>query len=142
MAAASFFRPDGNVIYDTLDNETIIINLDNGRYYSLNPSATFIWNSLAQEYSAAEIASAFAQAAQQDAESVQRVVNTFIDELLQETLVAPLAGRTHTDARSALNPINFAPPELAKFTDMEELIPLDPIHQVGALGWPFTHTEK
>ena len=30
----------------------------------------------------------------------------------------------------------FAPPAFEKFTDMEELLLLDPIHEVGDTGWP------
>jgi hypothetical protein len=30
----------------------------------------------------------------------------------------------------------FTPPALTKFTDMQDLLLLDPIHDVGSGGWP------
>lgn len=35
------------VAYKIIDNEIIILNLDNGNYYSLNDSAAVIWKSIA-----------------------------------------------------------------------------------------------
>jgi len=36
----------------------------------------------------------------------------------------------------------FAPPELHTFNDMNDLLLIDPIHEVAETGWPFTANQK
>jgi hypothetical protein len=37
---------------------------------------------------------------------------------------------------TAGEPAAFEPPLLEKFTDMEDLLLLDPVHEVDGRGWP------
>ncbi len=62
----------------------------------------------------------------------------FAVELEREGLVVPLAAPAATAEVPALsNGHVFAPPELHKYTDFQELLLLDPIHEVDqSLGWP------
>jgi len=47
MAINKKYAIDKNrVVYKVVDKETIILDLNNGNYYSLNDSAAFIWESL------------------------------------------------------------------------------------------------
>jgi hypothetical protein len=66
-------------------------------------------------------------------------VSAFIDQLVAEALVdaepAPEAGDDMT-AASAAAPQEFVEPLLQKYTDMEEMLLLDPIHEVDEHGWP------
>jgi hypothetical protein len=36
----------------------------------------------------------------------------------------------------------FSPPVLQKFSDMQELLLVDPIHEVKAEGWPLTKSQS
>ena len=59
-----------------------------------------------------------------------------MDELLAEGLIVhhELGERAPADVpRSALE---FAPPRLEKYSDLEDLLVLDPIHDVDEAGWP------
>ena len=51
----------GAIIYQTVDDETVILNLDNGRYYSMNATASAVWECLMKGYPLDEIAASFAQ---------------------------------------------------------------------------------
>lgn len=137
VADAECFRPQGNIIYQTLNHETVIINLDNGRYYSLNAAASFIWDQLVKQYSIGEIEDALARRAKDGAKKGTDGVGGFVEELVGEELIVRAEGK-----RQDLTPLDVPEmdpemPTMEKFTDMEKLIPLDPIHQVGAMGWPF-----
>ena len=135
MAERMCFGPRVNVIYQTINNETVIINLDNGRYYSLNATASFIWESLMKSRTIDDIVHAFASSTAAD--KVPDTVARFVDELVDEGLVAPKPVETRDSIPPERTNLKFEPPLLEKFTDMEKLIPLDPIHQVGTMGWPF-----
>ncbi len=74
----------------------------------------------------------------------ERAVGQFLDELKQEALIIPTTeplaqSRTGTTAELAGNTVwekSFEAPILHKFTDMQELLLLDPIHEVDETGWP------
>lgn len=136
------YAAKGNVIYQTLNNETIIINLDNGRYYSLNPTASFIWDSLAQNATVQEIGAAFSPNGNGNASAPSDAIALFVQQLLEQELVAPVAIPPRAPFALDAAATKFETPQMEIFTDMENLIPLDPIHQVGAMGWPFPAREK
>jgi hypothetical protein len=80
-----------------------------------------------------------------DRKVIETAINNFLEELQREELIVisqnygsrntPL-----TEAQIKINvnqgKLNFEPPILEKYTDMEELIALDPIHEVDEMGWP------
>ena len=72
------------------------------------------------------------------------MVGSFLGELEKDALVVP-DGEEVLDAGTAIDPNEsadptqrrFAPPRISKYTDLQHLIALDPIHDVDAgLGWP------
>jgi hypothetical protein len=75
-------------------------------------------------------------------------VEAFIETLRRESLIVPLEGEP---AKSAAVPEqeasvsekrpDFIPPKLRKYTDMQDLLLLDPIHEVDEQGWPIAKDE-
>jgi outer membrane protein assembly factor BamB len=51
----SYMVEKDNIVYRMIDNEAVILNLDNGRYYNLNTVGTKIWNLLYKGKSIREI---------------------------------------------------------------------------------------
>ena len=140
------FRHAGsNIVHDRFEGEVVIINLENGYYYSLTGGAPPIWELLRDGAGAAEIAAALADGDAGRAAEVARLVDAFLVELEGEGLIARIEGEadapTTAAARPAvpvaeLAPAAFQPPVLTRYTDQRELLLLDPIHEVGDLGWP------
>jgi hypothetical protein len=75
---------------------------------------------------------------------MKRTVASFLEELEREKIIIP---RTSALGNSAVPAPNgetsvgaasvFAPPALEKYTDMQELLQVDPIHDVDdEQGWP------
>ena len=70
-------------------------------------------------------------------------MSRFLDELAQETLIVPgPTGESNTapsrpettEKDTEVRP--FQPPVLQKFRDMQDLLLMDPIHDVDEAGWP------
>ena len=128
------------VIAEVIDNEAIIVNLDSGAYYSLRDSACAIWELLAQQMATPAVVTAMSTRYAGAPDVIQQGVATLLAELLDEQLLVP-AETPAPDAPPVAPQGNgdhplFQPPVLEKFTDMADLLLLDPIHEVDEMGWP------
>ena len=126
------------MIHETLDGEVIVVNLDTGVYYSLSGVAAEIWAEVARGASAAQAVDELNARYDANGSDLETAVARFVEELEREQLIAadgdaaPRAATTvNGTARAA-----FVEPVLHKYTDMQELLLLDPIHEVAETGWP------
>jgi Coenzyme PQQ synthesis protein D (PqqD) len=128
------------VIHETIDGETIVIDLASGTYYSLQGAGPVIWNAIAAGESPDQVADRLA-VAYPDEPDAAATVRSFVAELQAEGLLVP-NGSPPAGAPAPLPageaPAAFAPPTLEKYTDMQDIILLDPVHEVGERGWPHT----
>lgn len=124
------------VISNSIGGEVIIINLDSGFYYSLNSSAGALWEALLQGFGTEEICETLQRMGHPLITSGCSTIDRFINELLQEELIISCNITTETPLDlSALDNL-VDPPAMERFEDMQELLVLDPIHEVGEAGWP------
>jgi hypothetical protein len=124
----STYTTNPQVIHETIDGETIIIDLVSGTYYSLQGSGPQIWNRLSAGES-------------RDSSEVEGAVAAFLGDLERERLVAVAEGENSGEARARDDggdepAAPFTLPKLEKYTDMQDIILLDPVHQVDSRGWP------
>lgn len=127
-------RPD--VIQETVDGEALIIHTPSGTYYSLEGTGEHVWNALLNGCTPEEIAKAYAETAQGALDSVTEDVARFVRELQAEQLIVD---GDQTAAPGSLEPPRrpFSSPALQKYTDMQELLLVDPIHEADPeAGWP------
>lgn len=128
------------VIAEVIDNEAIVVNLDSGAYYSLRGSACTIWEMLAQQMAVSTVVQSLSQHYIGSPDAIQSGVESLVADLLDEQLLVPTAGATNTthlpSAPNSGERPPFETPVLEKYTDMAELLLLDPIHDVDATGWP------
>jgi hypothetical protein len=122
------------ISHQTIDGEVVAINLENGCYYSLLDLSASIWHQLAGGVSRAAILDAVTRAYPSHPDASEQV-STFIDQLLADGLVVE-EGAEAVAAPAVALPDAFTAPKLEKFTDMQELLMLDPIHEVDSMGWP------
>lgn len=125
------------VVHETIDDETIVIDFDDGTYYSLRTTANFIWQ-LLESASAEQIIQAVCQTYTGDPEQIESSVQAFLSQLVQAQLIVETAGGTPQPVSAIIDgaPLPFTPPILEEYTDMQDLLLLDPIHEVDAQGWP------
>jgi hypothetical protein len=131
-------NPD--VIHETIDGETIIIDLRTGTYFSLLGSGPVIWHALAGAPTLEEVEAAVEARCAPGGADLRPAVKGFLDELEREQLVA-LSDDAAADAAPAGSPetgerVPFETPKLERFTDMQDIILLDPVHKVDSTGWP------
>ena len=111
----------------------MVIHTPSGCYYSLEGTGEQVWNALLAGHTPDEIAAAYA--GDSEGGGVVDAVQHFADQLEQEQLVVRSSQQASRALPSANQP--FCTPTLHKFTDMQELLLVDPIHEVDPqAGWP------
>ena len=130
-----------NVIHETIEGEVILIDLKTGTYYSLRDAGAAVWQAIQDGAGEDGIAAELRSRYDASEEQIQEAVRRLLAELEREGLVradegeaAPAATSSASDNGAARLP--FSAPVLEKHTDMQDLILLDPVHEVGAEGWP------
>lgn len=118
------------VSHELIDGEVIVINFDNGNYFSLTGTAAALWQALVQPASAETLAAAFAPGHAGAREEIQG----FLEELAKENLLAPCADAAQSVAAPA--GVDYQAPVVNKYTDMQQLLLADPLHEVDEAGWP------
>jgi len=127
------------ICHETIDGEVVVINLENGCYYSLRDLSAAIWHHIHAGSSRDAIVEAVTRA-YADRPDAGALAAGFIDQLVVDQLVAE-SGPDEQAAPTAVDlPVSFTPPALEKFTDMQDLLLLDPIHEVDNMGWPHKPT--
>jgi len=125
-----------DVIHETVDGEALIIHTPSGAYFSLQETGEQLWNALLAGHSSAEISAAYAESVDFTSTELIAAVELFVDRLLGEQLLVP----SDEQPRSGIlppAPQPFSVPTIQKFTDMQELLLVDPIHEVDPqAGWP------
>lgn len=133
-----------NVVHETIEGETILLNLGTGNYYSIEWPGTFIWDLLAETGDINGIKKAFISANSEKESEVDKAYSQFIDLLFEEELVVAVESAEATSltidnnskeefgkASSKLDKLT-----LNKYSDMQDMLLLDPIHDVDEKGWP------
>jgi len=128
------------VIHESFEHEIVIVNLDTGRYYCLQKSGVDLWNGIAAGASVEEIAAAFAKSYDTAGVDLDASLLATIEDLKREELIidAPVGDATRGAWHGPSGDLGrvFEPPSLQTYTDMQDLLLLDPIHEVDEKGWP------
>lgn len=139
---SSLFKVNSpNVVSETIDGETVIVNLTDGTYYSLDRVGADVWNLIEQEFTTGNIVATILQRFTGEPEVIEDSVKTLILQLRAEKLLIP-ADEEESDSPSVSIDVperleEFVTPTLQKYSDMQELLMLDPIHEVDEIeGWP------
>jgi hypothetical protein len=144
MEANSRFRVNSpQVTHETIDGEAVILNLDTGSYYSVNNAAAVIWNLLDSGMTIKRIIETISARFTGSPKEIEAGVQALIEKLAEEGLIivnAEVDGTTAEQVELTAvrhpEPEPFEFPALHKYTDMEDLLLLDPIHDVDDIGWP------
>jgi len=134
------YRPSGpHIIYENIDGELILLNINKGFYYSTDAVGVQLWEMLVAGHRVKDMRATLCAGCAADRDATAKAVDKFIDALQVEELIVPDDGARHgrpIAPQAAAPELPFQPPVLHRYTDMEGLIMLDPIHQVDDAGWP------
>jgi len=121
--------------YEVFEDEIVIVNLLTGNYYSLSQAGMPIWMLIEKGYSEDQIVKVFKK--RFSIETTDHEIREYIKKLVNEGLVTV---EPETGSDPEVNPIEaletYHPPVIEKYTDMQDLILLDPIHDIDETGWP------
>src|SRR4051812_37980998 len=117
------------VVSETIDGEVVAIDLESGRYYSLEGPAARAWEAIQAGRDLEGIVTAVAAEASVEEDEARADVAAFLAELEAEGLLVSGNG----DGPPAPGPGRVAL-VLNRYTDMQDLIVLDPIHDVDETG--------
>lgn len=129
-------------ISETLDGETIIINLENGNYYSMNETGSVLWNLVNSHASHSSILKHFLNVYAAPSTVVEKAINDLLTILKQDGLVLddPIGVDVASSPSSPKKP--FITPTIERYEDMQEMLLADPIHDVDEIGWPTLKKHK
>lgn len=125
-----------SVVSETIEDETVIVDLRRGAYFSIAGIGAAIWNALEGGVSVDSLIAQIAEAFPDLAGQMPNIVNDFVAELVSQNLMAPTGPSAELAAPAIKFGNSFAVPELRCYEDMEDLLLLDPIHDVEEAGWP------
>jgi hypothetical protein len=143
------FHLGPEIISETFDDgETIVVNLDNGSYFSLNPVGGLVFDLLGSGQSLAATEAAIAARYEAEPSTIRAAIAEFATRLIEEGLLAEgqpperepadgfsaAGGAAGPDGAVARAP--FDGPVLTAYTDMQDLLLADPIHDYDETGWP------
>jgi hypothetical protein len=131
------------VVADIIDGEAVIMNLKTGQYFSCEDTGGECWDALAAGYSVAQVVDQLASEYTADREAIESAVEEFVADLVSHMLIAPSNALPPLFVAKAPPPSRapFHPPVLNVYSDMQDLLTLDPIHDVDAAGWPMPKNE-
>jgi hypothetical protein len=136
------------ITHQTIDGEVVIINLNNGSYYSLRHTGATLWALVENGSDLRQIVQFFSDnydiGPEMDDTGLLDSVTGFLNALCDEQLIhsspdsARGAGEQDSLPPAVQVPANaiFSLPKFDKYDDLQDLVMLDPIHQVSEEGWP------
>jgi hypothetical protein len=128
------------VVAEVVEGEVILINLETGNYYSLGGSGAVVWELVGTGRDREQLLAAAEARFEGERTAIRESVGGLVDQLVAEGLVVADEAEPGTAPAAAggaaSERVPFEPPALGKYTDMQEFILLDPIHDIAEVGWP------
>jgi hypothetical protein len=129
------------VIHQTIDDEVILVHLGRGTYHNLRGSSALLFDALVRGASRADLVRALSAATDGEASRIEAAVARFVQDLWRDGLIVAAEDRATADGAATVPPRSsvkrpFEEPEVETFTDLQDLLLTDPIHDVEPLGWP------
>ncbi len=128
-----------NVICDAFDNEVVAVNMETGTYYSLAGSAAAAFGWLDQGAGVESLSRQLAVVVGQPEESLRAELGAFVDRMIEAGL-AEERSEPPVEVKVVFEG-PWGAPKVEEYTDMQDLLLLDPIHDVGQDGWPVRKEE-
>lgn len=130
--------------FERFEDETVIINVETGFYYSLSQSGSEVLQLIESGCPAGMLATALFGHSE-EATRYSLDISRFVEDLIREGIVIESDPHDATarpiDVRSPVysSAGTFQPPLIEKYDEVRDLLLIDPIHMVDqAKGWPNT----
>jgi hypothetical protein len=117
-------------------HEVIAIHLPTGLYFSIENVAATIWTGIKAGLDFAQLLQSVVSTYDVSSETAAADLESLLKELVAEKLIveAPGSGGRAEAVSGPRRP--YATPKVEKFPDLQDLLMVDPIHEVDVRGWP------
>lgn len=120
---------------DVFDAEYIIANLDTGLYYNVQGLAVSLLQALPFESPVTPIKLLAARFPAQE-EIITKELELIWKDLLEEEIIKEANSVVAANADWVANVTIYTESRFNRYADMQDLLMLDPIHEVDEEGWP------
>ena len=131
-------KPD--ISAEDFKTEILAVDLKTGSYYSLRGGALPVWRLLMEGTPVGLTVRWLAKGYDMPPQDLAAEILPFVAQLEQARLIVPVSPTTVFDSSAAPDWLKeippFEKPVLETYTEMQDLLMLDPIHDVDAAGWP------
>lgn len=130
------------IMFEQFEDETVLVNTENGYYYSLSASGTEVLRLLQEGCKSGDLPRWLfgdADISQQQTPLIEDFVRQLIGEgiLMERSSNNPNRLPEVPPEPACAPPIPFEPPVLERFEEVRDLLMIDPVHQVDQdYGWP------
>ncbi|MCA9777828.1 MAG: PqqD family protein [Candidatus Eremiobacteraeota bacterium] len=119
------------ILAETVGDETLIIDTLTGLYFCTRATGALVWRWLEQGVSVETIVTRLADLPGAPAGEIQSMVDALILALLADELIVQDDSPKEEPAAEIPPGMSFSPPSLERFSDMEKLLVVDPLHDLG-----------
>ena len=133
---------DAAVVSDIIEGEAVMLHRVSGDYFSTDGVGCLIWQWIGEGHSHRQIVRRLQAGAAASPTEVEAAVDAFIADLVTHSLVREIGESAGSPAEVAGEPpaapqADFRPPVLNVYSDIRNLLLLDPLHDTDEkTGWP------
>jgi hypothetical protein len=131
---------------ERIDDVVMAIHLETGAYYVLEGTAADCWTCMASGADVGEVVDVLAARYEVDPDTAREDATAFVTSLVDEGLLtsshdgaADVDGDLSSLADGSGRP--YTAPALHRYDDLDDLLAIDPIHEVDDAGWPIARPE-
>lgn len=126
-----------NVVFEDIEGEIVVVHLVHGLYFSLRDSGAEIWREIVSGTPQESLGQQLQFHLSASSEQIQQAAERLLAQLLAEELLVATSQVATVPRPRPAQPAAYQEPVLERFQDMQELLVLDPIHEVDPQsGWP------
>ena len=137
---ARYTTDEERIVAEVLEGEVMVVNLANGYYYVMEGTGADLWSLLANGASVSEATASMTRRYAVSADEIETVVTEFANQLLAEDLLDPADDEAAATPAAVTETIDglrpFTLPAMYKYTDMANLVQMDPIRDFEESRWP------
>jgi hypothetical protein len=140
VSSAIFKFNTPRIASELIDGEYVIVDFDNGHYFNADQLSSWILFLLANGQAFSDVLENIKKKYPADSERVEKSLKNYLNDLIDSMILLEDDVQERTvleDSNFFTLPPAFIEPVLNKYTDLEELLLLDPIHDISPeTGWP------
>jgi hypothetical protein len=121
---------------DIINGEAVFIDFESGTYFSASGSGGSILQLIKDGHSVTAVIGMLGETYADFNSMDEHTVREFVERLEDDNLIVATPERQNQRLVASPKQTVFARPVLEKFEDLQDLLLLDPIHEVDPTGWP------